>query len=101
MLQSAHVTPRKIDSVVKSLAAKGVVEWGEAVNVADPVALQRWVESAAVELAGIDIFVCNVSALAVGNTPETWENSFRVDMMQTVSSVAAALPFLGKSKSAS
>jgi len=91
----------QVGSVVKSLAAKGVVAWGDAVNVADPVALRRWVESAAVELAGIDILVCNVSALAVGNTPETWENSFRVDMMHTVNSVAAALPFLEKSKSAS
>jgi 3-oxoacyl-[acyl-carrier protein] reductase len=78
MLQSAHVTPRKVDSVVKSLAAKGVVEWGEAVNAADPVALQRWVESAAVELAGIDILVCNVSALAVGNTPETCRKRGRI-----------------------
>src|SRR5437879_4370469 len=56
---------------------------------------------AAAELGGIDTIVCNVSALAVGNTPETWENSFRVDMMHTVNSVAAALPFLEKSGSAS
>ena len=45
--------------------------------------------------------VCNVSALAVGDTPETWEKSFRTDMMHTVNSVAAALPYLEKSKSAS
>jgi NAD(P)-dependent dehydrogenase (short-subunit alcohol dehydrogenase family) len=91
----------QVNNVVKSLAAKGVTAWGNAVDVADPVALKRWVESAAAELGGIDILVCNVSALAVGNTPETWENSFRVDMMHTVNSVAAALPFLEKSKSAS
>jgi 3-oxoacyl-[acyl-carrier protein] reductase len=91
----------QVNSVVKSLAAKGVTAWGDAVNVADPAALKRWVESAAAELRGIDILVCNVSALAVGNTAETWENSFRVDMMHTVNSVAAALPFLESSKSAS
>ncbi|WP_398473007.1 SDR family NAD(P)-dependent oxidoreductase, partial [Tardiphaga sp.] len=45
--------------------------------------------------------VCNVSALAVGDTPETWEKSFRVDMMHTVNSVAAAMPYLEKSKAAS
>jgi NAD(P)-dependent dehydrogenase (short-subunit alcohol dehydrogenase family) len=91
----------QVSGVVRSLAAKGVAAWGAAVDVADPVALQKWVEGAAAELGGIDILVCNVSALAVGNTPETWENSFRVDMMHTVNSVAAALPFLEKSKSAS
>jgi NAD(P)-dependent dehydrogenase (short-subunit alcohol dehydrogenase family) len=91
----------QVNNVVKSLAAKGVTAWGDAVDVADPAALKRWIESAAAELGGIDIVVCNVSALAVGNTPETWENSFRVDMMHTVNSVAAALPFLEKSKSAS
>ena len=91
----------QVGGVVKSLGAKGVKAWGEAIDVADPVALQGWVEGAAAELGGIDILVCNVSALAVGNTPETWENSFRVDMMHTVNSVAAALPYLEKSKSAS
>jgi 3-oxoacyl-[acyl-carrier protein] reductase len=91
----------QVSGVVKSLVAKGVAAWGAAVDVADPVALQKWVKGAAAELGGIDILVCNVSALAVGNTPETWENSFRVDMMHTVNSVAAALPFLEKSKSAS
>ena len=50
---------------------------------------------------GIDALVCNVSALAVGNSAETWEKSFRTDMMHTVNAVAAALPFLEKSKSAS
>src|ERR1700681_4699182 len=54
----------QVNSVVKSLAAKGVTAWGDAVNVADPAALKRWVESAAAELRGIDILVCNVSALA-------------------------------------
>src|SRR6201993_3722831 len=38
---------------------------------------------------------------AKGVKPETWEKSFRTDMMHTVNSVAAAKPFLEKSKSAS
>jgi NAD(P)-dependent dehydrogenase (short-subunit alcohol dehydrogenase family) len=63
--------------------------------------LKQWVEGAASELGGIDSIVCNVSALAVGDTAETWEKSFRTDMMHTVNSVAAALPYLEKSKSAS
>ena len=98
------ICARNADDVakaVKSLAAKDVKAWGQAIDVADPVALKGWVEAAANELGGIDTIVCNVSALAVGDTPETWEKSFRTDMMHTVNSVAAAKPFLEKSRSAS
>ena len=91
----------EVGNVVKALAAKGVKAWGKPIDVADPVALKAWVEGAAAELGGIDAIVCNVSALAVGDTPETWEKSFRTDMMHTVNSVAAAKPYLEQSKSAS
>src|SRR5262245_29493936 len=87
----------EVASVVKALTAKGVKAWGKGVDVADPVALKGWVEGAAAEFGGIDCIVCNVSALAVGDTPETWEKSFRTDMMHTVNSVAAAMPYLEKS----
>jgi 3-oxoacyl-[acyl-carrier protein] reductase len=90
-----------VSKAVKVLAGRAVNAWGDAIDVADPAALKGWVEGAARELDGIDGLVCNVSALAVGDTPETWEKSFRTDMMHTVNSVAAALPYLEKSKSAS
>ena len=91
----------EVSRVVESLAASGGKSWGRALDVADAPALKQWVADAAHELGGIDIVVCNVSALAVGDTAETWEKSFRTDMMHTVNSVAAAVPFLEKSKSAS
>jgi 3-oxoacyl-[acyl-carrier protein] reductase len=91
----------EVGSVVKGLAARGVKAWGQGIDVADPVALKGWVDGAATALGGIDVIVCNVSALAVGDTAETWEKSFRTDMMHTVNSVAAAVPYLEKSGSAS
>jgi NAD(P)-dependent dehydrogenase (short-subunit alcohol dehydrogenase family) len=91
----------QVNDTVKRLAAKGVKSWGKAIDVADPVALKGWIEGSAGELGGIDALVCNVSALAVGDTAETWEKSFRTDMMHTVNSVAAAVPYLEKSKSGS
>jgi 3-oxoacyl-[acyl-carrier protein] reductase len=91
----------EVGAVATKLQAKGVKAQGSSVDVGDPVALKAWVEGAANELGGIDVLVCNVSALAVGDTAETWEKSFRVDMMHTVNSVAAALPYLEKSKAAS
>ena len=91
----------EVDKVAKALAAKHVKAWGRGLDVADPVALKAWVDDAAKQLGGIDALVCNVSALAVGDTAESWEKSFRTDMMHTVNSVAAALPYLEKSRSAS
>ena len=91
----------QVNSAVKGLAAKGVKSWGKALDVADPAALKGWIEGAAAEFGGVDGIICNVSALAVGDTAETWEKSFRTDMMHTVNSVAAAVPYLEKSKSAS
>jgi len=98
------ICARNADDVakaVKSLRAKGVKASGRGLDVADPGALKAWIEAAAAELGGIDIIVCNVSALAVGDTAESWEKSFRTDMMHTVNSVAAARPHLEKSRSAS
>jgi NAD(P)-dependent dehydrogenase (short-subunit alcohol dehydrogenase family) len=86
---------------VAALAATGVKAWGQALDVGEPAALKSWIDAAAGHLGGVDILVCNVSALAVGNSPETWENSFRVDMMHTVNAVAAAMPYLEKSAAAS
>ena len=91
----------EVAKVVKSLAAKGIKSWGKGIDVGDPTALKGWIDGAAAEFGGIDTIVCTVSALAVGDTAETWEKSFRVDMMHTVNSVAAAMPYLEKSKSAS
>ncbi|MGO8914678.1 MAG: SDR family NAD(P)-dependent oxidoreductase [Stellaceae bacterium] len=93
--------PEEVSATVAALAAKGVPAWGKALDVADAPALRQWVEGAAGELGGIDILVCNVSAIAVGNSPETWETSFRTDMMHSVNAVTAALPWLEKSASAS
>jgi NAD(P)-dependent dehydrogenase (short-subunit alcohol dehydrogenase family) len=91
----------EVGNVVKNLSARGVKSWGKAIDVADPVALKGWIDGAAAQFGGVDTIVCNVSALAVGDTAETWEKSFRTDMMHTVNSVASAVPYLEKSKSAS
>jgi NAD(P)-dependent dehydrogenase (short-subunit alcohol dehydrogenase family) len=104
--EGAHVSicARNADEVaatVTALKSKGVRAYGAALDVADAAALKSWIASTAAELDGVDALVCNVSALAVGDSPETWEKSFRTDMMHTVNAVAAAVPFLEKSSSAS
>lgn len=101
---SVSICARNADEVlatVAALKAMGAGAVGQALDVADGAALSGWIQSSAKDLSGIDALVCNVSALAVGDTPETWEKSFRVDMMHSVNAVAAAVPFLEKSDCAS
>jgi 3-oxoacyl-[acyl-carrier protein] reductase len=92
---------QEVASTVVALKAKGVQAFGQALDVSDSHMLTQWIKDSAAELGGVDVLVCNVSALAVGDSPETWEKSFRIDMMHTVNAVAAAVPFLEKSPSAS
>jgi len=91
-------TEAEVKAAVAALQAKGVTAHGEAVDVADKGALEGWVGHAAEALGGIDIVVANVSALAVQDNEEAWQNAFDVDMMHTVRTVNASLPWLEKSK---
>jgi len=89
----------EVKSAVAALKSKGVKAYGEALDVADGTALGGWIKHSAGELGGIDALVCNVSALAVGDTAESWDKSFRTDMMHTVNAVQAAVPYLERSGS--
>jgi len=91
----------EVSATVRTLEGRGVRAFGQALDVADASALGAWVAASAGELGAIDALVCNVSALAVGDNADTWEKSFRTDMMHTVNAVAAAVPFLEKSNSPS
>jgi len=87
----------EVKSAVASLKAKGVSAFGEAIDVADRAALERFIADSANALGGVDILVANVSALAAQGKLEDWQKAFDVDMMHTVYAVTAALPFLEKS----
>jgi 3-oxoacyl-[acyl-carrier protein] reductase len=90
-----------VETTVAALKKKGVPAFGRVVDVTDADALAGWIKASAEALGGIDVLVCNVSALAVGDSPETWARSFATDLMHTVNAVAAAVPFLEKSDGAS
>lgn len=90
-----------VAATVDALKARGVAAFGEAVDVADKAALEAWVAASAQALGGVDIVVANVSALAVADDEEAWRAGFDVDMMHTVRTVNAALPFLEASQAAS
>ena len=89
--------PGPIAETVAALEAQGVRARGSAVDVGDLEALKRWVGETADALGGADIFVANVSALAMGMDEESWRRGFQLDVMATVFGCEAALPYLEKS----
>jgi 3-oxoacyl-[acyl-carrier protein] reductase len=91
-------TATDVEAAVSALEAKGVKAFGAAVDVGDKAQLEGWVADSAGALGGIDIVVANVSALAVDDSEEAWLKQFDIDMMHTVRTVNAALPFLERSR---
>jgi 3-oxoacyl-[acyl-carrier protein] reductase len=91
----------EVTLTVKAVEARGVKAFGGALDVADKPALEAWVEAAADELGGLDIVVANVSALAGEGDEEAWRKQFEIDVMHTVRTANAALPWLERSKAAS
>jgi NAD(P)-dependent dehydrogenase (short-subunit alcohol dehydrogenase family) len=87
----------EVTQTVAHLASLGVQATGRALDVADAPALKAWVNDAAGELGGLDIVVANVSALAIASDDAGWQAGFDIDMMGTVHTVEAALPFLEQS----
>lgn len=81
----------------KALSAKGVKAKGTVLDVGDAKALRAWVDATAKEFGGIDMAVANVSALAIPDTDENWDTSYRVDLMGTVNLCKAVIPYLEKS----
>jgi len=90
---------KDVDGTVASLGRAGVKAFGQAIDVGDKEALEGWVKASAKALGGIDIVVANVSALAAAeDTEASWRAEFEIDMMHTVRTVNASLPYLEASK---
>lgn len=88
-----------VTAAVASLKGKGVKAFGQAIDVGNKQALEGWVADSAKALGSVDIVVANVSALAAAEDSEaSWQAQFDIDMMHTVRTVNAALPYLEKSK---
>lgn len=89
----------EVAAATLALQAKGVKSFGQAIDVGNKQALEGWVADSAKALGGVDIVVANVSALAAAEDSEaSWQAQFDIDMMHTVRTVNATLPYLEKSK---
>ena len=79
-----------VNEAVEALKAKGVDATGAALDVTDADALRAWVSSGADNLGGLDIYVSNVSAMAIMPDENSWRTSLEVDIMATVIGVEAS-----------
>lgn len=94
-------TQGKVDNVVGELKAYGSKAIGAAVDVTDATAFPAWVERAAKELGGADIFISFVSANPGVDTAEGWTTVLNSDILPLVRGSQAALPFLQASDAGS
>ncbi|MCC3281995.1 MULTISPECIES: SDR family NAD(P)-dependent oxidoreductase [Arthrobacter] len=84
-----------------ALAGTGAKVEGTVLDVGDGGAVAAWVDAVAGRFGGLDAVVSNVSALAIPDSPESWEASLRVDVMGTVALMQAAIPHVERSESPS
>lgn len=89
-----------VDQAVASLSAKGGKVSGAAVDMGDADAYRAWVDQAAKELGGCDIFIPFASGGGGQDTEEEWRKAFDIDLLATHHGIQAALPHLRQSKAA-
>ncbi len=86
-----------VKGTVAALKATEVSACGEALDVSDGAALEKFIDRAAGLMGGLDILVCNASALASGSDDDSFRQAFEVDLMHTRNAAEAAIPHLAKS----
>jgi 3-oxoacyl-[acyl-carrier protein] reductase len=89
-----------LEETVATLRARGVAAYGEVVDIADGEPLKAWIGRAAAQMGGLDILVCNASALVQGNTEAAWSGMFAVDVMGVQRASSAAMPWLEQAAAA-
>lgn len=90
-----------VDETVAALKALGVRAFGQAVDLTDPAAYKSWIDAAAEQLGGCDIFIGFASAGGLPATEDGWHNAFTVDVLGTWRGIDAAMPHLERSDAAS
>jgi NAD(P)-dependent dehydrogenase (short-subunit alcohol dehydrogenase family) len=94
--------PEKVKKAVAQIDAAGPGKvFAEAFDMtSDPEGYKAWLEKAAGELGGCDIFIHTASSSGQGATGD-WQRSFDLDIMGAVNGVETLTPHLAKSGSGS
>ncbi|MEZ5656391.1 MAG: SDR family oxidoreductase [Sphingobium sp.] len=94
-------TQDKVNNVVQEIEALGVKAFGASIDVTDADAFPAWVEKAAGQLGGCDIFISFVSCNPGNDSPDAWQTVINGDLLPLVRGVQAAMPALEKSDAGS
>jgi 3-oxoacyl-[acyl-carrier protein] reductase len=78
----------------RRLAEVGVRARADVVDVRVADDYRRWIDDAVGWLGGVDVFVANASAMAVGDDEKAWQDSIEVDLMHTVRGCQAVVPHM-------
>jgi 3-oxoacyl-[acyl-carrier protein] reductase len=87
-----------VDKVLAELKGKGGKAIGASVDIGDAAAYKGWIDSAAKDLGGCDIFICFSSAGGGPASEDSWKATFTLDLLATARGIEAATPHLEKSK---
>lgn len=90
----------QVAETVKYLERHGGRVFGSAFTMGDVEAYKVWLDKAAQDLGGVDIFVHNVSASGAGAGGD-WNVTLQLDIMGAVAGFEALEPYLEKSDAAS
>ncbi len=94
-------TQDKVDKVVGELGEYGVKVYSESLDVTEAKSVPAFVENAAKDLGGCDIFISFTSANPGEDTDDCWTTILNSDLLPLRRGVAAAKPFLLKSDAGS
>lgn len=90
-----------LNATLDELKTFGGKVLGHSVDMTDDRAYRDWINSAAEQLDGCDIFIPFASARGGPPSEETWRACFELDVMSLHRGLEAVMPYLAKSDSAS
>lgn len=91
----------KVDKISGELGSGEVAFYAEALDVTDAEAVPAFVEKAANELGGCDIFISFTSINPGEDTDSAWQQVLDTDILPMRRGIAAAKPWLDKSENGS
>jgi 3-oxoacyl-[acyl-carrier protein] reductase len=83
-----------LQETARELGARGVRVHAETCDIADAAALARFLDASRQALGGVDVFVHNASALALGSDLAAWEASLQVDVLAAARACERVLPWM-------
>lgn len=89
-------SPELLSTLLEEIRKRGTRAFGHTADVTETDQLQRWVDTMAESLGGVDIVISNVSAQS-----RDWRKSVETDILASVALVEYCLPYLKQSEAAS